>query len=111
MNFYFGKKIILFVLVICLLFLLVLLFSFKKKNKILETSLKQSEELIKQKQEEIVMLQEQLQALQKRQMVLEKNLVTLKVAKEKRKQEIEQIKSIEEVCNEFKKLGYQPVCQ
>lgn len=110
MHSYFGK-ILIFSLFLVLVFLTIAIFSFSSKNKVLEKSLKQSEELIKQKQEEIVMLQEQLQALQKRQMVLEKNLVTLKVAKEKRKQEIEQIKSIEEVCNEFKKLGYQPVCQ
>lgn len=112
MSFFTGKQIIVFVLVICfLVFVVFLLFSFQKKNRVLEVALKQSEELLKQKQEEIFILQEQLQVLQKRQVVLERNLLSLKVTKEKRMQEIEQIKNIREICDEFKKLGYQPICQ
>lgn len=105
----FLKFLLFLVILLCLLFFFSALLQ-KNKNLVLEKALKQNQELIEQKEQEIQTLKQEIEALQKIQLQLEKRIIQVKVKKNENLQRIEQLKD-HEVCNEFKKLGYNPICR
>ncbi|MEM1672171.1 MAG: hypothetical protein QXT86_08985 [Archaeoglobaceae archaeon] len=105
----FLKAFLFFVVLLCILFFFFAILQ-RNKNSVLEKALKQNQEVIEQKEQEIRVLKQEIEELQKIQMRLEQGIIQVKAKKNESVQRIERLRD-NEVCDEFKKLGYNPVCR
>lgn len=76
-----------------------------KKNRMLHLAIKQYESQLKQKEQEILQLQQALQALSAEQ-------ARIQMQRQKRESIAGEVifLRLSEVCDEYKKLGYSPIC-
>lgn len=118
MMIFLRSKVLRGVLIVVVMVILIMSFVFVvkkvvglfKENRVLKEVLRQNEIMVKEKEEQIRMLEEQLNVLRKEQMNFESRVLRLKEQKKVRVREIEEMRD-DEVCVEFRKLGYNPVCR
>ena len=99
-----GKRLFWVLLVVILLIAVgALVMHMKRQETIFRQAIKQQEQMIKQKEEQIQQLQEQLESLRKEQVLRERKVMVLK----KQRMQIQKPRSVEEIVQEFKDLGYE----
>lgn len=103
------KKLIIVASITLLIVLFGLFIWTTRENKVLHKAIEQYQSELKQKTEQVNQLQSMLDSLMTQQVKIERTLKEKKVKKETIAKEVAILKA-NEVCNEFKKLGYNPTC-